>query len=245
MTISLAPLRWAAACLAVALAAPASVAAAPVNDGGVSAPSSVGPPALVGGTASVALPATSSPNTLQPPPALYGSVALVRGRLAAAAGQPVTLAMFGARRGWFAIATGRADADGSFVLGWRPRHLGRFLLRASRAGRPAASDPVAAIEVYRPVVATWFGPGSYGSRTACGQILTPDLIGVAHRSLPCGTMVDIVYDGQTMTVPVIDRGPYASGVSYDLTTATAAALGVSDTVRIGALAIRPGAPPAA
>ena len=237
MTISLAPLCRAAACLAVALAAPASALAA--QDGGTTAPAAAGPPAPVGGTAATA----SGPDTLQPPPAMVGSVTLVRGHLTAgAAGRPVSLAMFDAHRGWLAIGTGRADAAGGFVVGWRPRHLGRFLLRASLAGRPSPSDPVAAIEVYRSVVATWFGPGSYGSRTACGQILTPQLIGVAHRTLPCGTMVDITYGGQTISVPVVDRGPYASGVSYDLTTATAAALGVSDTVRIGALAIRPGAP---
>ncbi len=240
MTISFAPLHWAAACLAVALAAPAGALA--MTGGGATAPTSARPPSIAGGAAPAA---ASSPDTLAPPPVLLGSVGLVRGRLTAgAAGRPVSLTMFDAHHGWVAIAAGRADAGGGFVIGWRPRHVGRFLLRASLAGRPASSDPVAAIEIYRPVIATWFGPGSYGSRTACGQILTPELIGVAHRSLPCGTMIDIVYNGQTISVPVVDRGPYADGVSYDLTTATAAALGVSDTVRIGVLAIRPVAPAA-
>jgi hypothetical protein len=231
------------ACLAAILAAPA-LADARAATGGASAPSTTGDPALVGAaapTGAVATPARTGPDTLAPPPAMFGSVTLIPGRLtAAAAGRPVTLSLLDPVRGFVVVATGRADAAGGFALRWRARHLGRFLLRASLAGHPATSDPVAAIEVYRSVVATWFGPGSYGSRTACGQILTSTLLGVAHRSLPCGTMVDIVYGDQTISVPVVDRGPYASGVSLDLTTATATALGIADTVRLGALAVHSG-----
>ncbi len=38
-------------------------------------------------------------------------------------------------------------------------------------------------------IATWFGPGFYGKQTACGQTLTPGVVGVANRTLPCGTLV--------------------------------------------------------
>src|SRR5947208_2000480 len=70
----------------------------------------------------------------------------------------------------------------------------------------APSRPVSAI---KPVaLATWFGPGFYGQRTACGQTLTPAVVGVANRTLPCGTLVRFGYKGRTATVPVIDRGPY-------------------------------------
>ena len=153
----------------------------------------------------------------------------------AAAG--VGLYVFDAHRGWLAVARARTDPAGNFAFSWRPLRIGRFLLRASLAARPATTDPIAGIEVYRSVIATYFGPGSYGTRTACGEILTPQLVGVAHPKLPCGTMVDILYGGQTISVPVVDRGPYANGAAYDLTMATAQALGVSETVRIGALAI--------
>jgi rare lipoprotein A (peptidoglycan hydrolase) len=80
-------------------------------------------------------------------------------------------------------------------------------------------------------IATWFGPGFYGQKTACGQVLTPEVIGVAHRTLPCGTLVRVSYAGRTITVPVLDRGPY-SFADWDLTAGAARALGVSDTVRI-------------
>jgi rare lipoprotein A (peptidoglycan hydrolase) len=55
---------------------------------------------------------------------------------------------------------------------------------------------------------TWYGPGFYGNRTACGQRYTRTIRGVAHRSLPCGTMVQFRWRGKVATAPVIDRGPY-------------------------------------
>ena len=53
--------------------------------------------------------------------------------------------------------------------------------------------------------------------TACGKTLTRTLLGVAHRSLPCGTLVTFRSHGVTLTVPVVDRGPYVSGRIFDLT----------------------------
>jgi len=55
---------------------------------------------------------------------------------------------------------------------------------------------------------TWYGPGFYGNRTACGQRYTRYIAGVAHRTLPCGTMVQFRWHGRTAVAPVIDRGPY-------------------------------------
>jgi rare lipoprotein A (peptidoglycan hydrolase) len=65
------------------------------------------------------------------------------------------------------------------------------------------------------------------------------LLGVAHKTLPCGTLVDLYKDGRTVTVPVVDRGPFRRGTSYDLTAATARALGVSATTTIGAVRSAP------
>jgi len=72
--------------------------------------------------------------------------------------------------------------------------------------------------------ATWYGPGLYGRQTACGQLLLPGTIGVAHRSLPCGTTVKLAYHGRSIVTQVIDRGPYSRGNSWDLTHAAASAL---------------------
>jgi rare lipoprotein A (peptidoglycan hydrolase) len=45
-----------------------------------------------------------------------------------------------------------------------------------------------------------------GRHTACGQVMSHALLGVAHRTLPCGTPVAVFFGGKAITVPVIDRG---------------------------------------
>jgi rare lipoprotein A len=73
---------------------------------------------------------------------------------------------------------------------------------------------------------SWYGPGFYGNTTACGQTYTRTIHGVAHKSLPCGTMITFrnPANGATITVPVIDRGPYVAGRHWDLSAATCTAL---------------------
>jgi rare lipoprotein A (peptidoglycan hydrolase) len=106
----------------------------------------------------------------------------------------------------------------------------------SAGAAPAASGstpaPSPVTKVPKTAIATWFGPGFYGQQTACGQTLTPATVGVANRKLPCGTLVKVTFHGQRLTVPVVDRGPYANDADWDLTAAAAEALGIEDTVRI-------------
>jgi hypothetical protein len=64
----------------------------------------------------------------------------------------------------------------------------------------------------------------YGLPIACGGLLQIPQLGVANKTLPCGTMVTFVYGGRAIRVPVIDRGPYIPGRVWDLTGATAVAL---------------------
>ena len=71
---------------------------------------------------------------------------------------------------------------------------------------------------------SWYGPGFYGKRTACGQAMTTSLIGVAHRTLPCGTVVIFRWNGRIVRAPVVDRGPYVSGRIWDMTAGLCAAL---------------------
>jgi len=65
----------------------------------------------------------------------------------------------------------------------------------------------------------------YGLGLACGGLLGVNQIGVAHKTAPCGTLIDFTYNGRTLQVPVVDRGPYIAGREWDLTGATARALG--------------------
>ena len=73
--------------------------------------------------------------------------------------------------------------------------------------------------------ATWYGPGFWGKSTACGTMLTPTTIGVAHKRLPCGTAVTFSYAGRSVTATVIDRGPFHKGYAWDLTKKTAKRVG--------------------
>ena len=74
---------------------------------------------------------------------------------------------------------------------------------------------------------SWYGPGFYGHRTACGDAMTRTLVGVAHRTLPCGTRVTFrnPENGRVVTASVVDRGPYVSGRQWDMTAGLCAALG--------------------
>jgi rare lipoprotein A (peptidoglycan hydrolase) len=116
----------------------------------------------------------------------------------------------------FAVATAQASTGGASAV------------VASDAQAVVASDAQTgggiAFAPMRWAGATWYGPGLYGRQTACGQTLLPHTIGVAHRSLPCGTTVKLAYRGLSVVTRVIDRGPYSSGNSWDLTHAVARAL---------------------
>lgn len=116
----------------------------------------------------------------------------------------------------------RTKADGTFALRWGPERTGSYAVRAygahSRRVRASHSVP-RRLTSYRFAHASYYGPGLYGNGVACGGTLSPGTMGVAHKTLPCGTKVRLRYRGRTVTVPVIDRGPYVAGRDYDLTEA--------------------------
>jgi rare lipoprotein A len=182
-------------------------------------------------------PAPAGASLAVDPGALVNRVTRFRGVLPdIAPGGAVQIQRLDATRGWVAEATTTAGAGGAFVARWRPRVVGRFMVRAvsgSDGARAATAAATAPVTVYRGARATWYGPGLYGRHTACGQVLSHRIMGVAHRTLPCGTPVEIAFAGRTVTVPVIDRGPFTNGAHYDLTSATAQAVGLTETSTIG------------
>jgi rare lipoprotein A (peptidoglycan hydrolase) len=100
-------------------------------------------------------------------------------------------------------------------------------------GGAGASGKDIAFSPMKTAGATWYGPGFYGNRTACGQVLRPGTIGVAHRSLPCGTTVKFAYRGRYLVTRVIDRGPYSRGHAWDLTNGARRLLGFDGSNRVG------------
>lgn len=231
--------RWAMAVFgSVALAVPAAAASA--SDGGAE-PSS-------GGGATYQREADLAAGGIELAVrrgAYVNRTVSVRGDAPQLAGRRIAIEQRGSRRGgWIPVATLEVARDGRFATAWRPARTGRHQLRAvalgaasAGSGGARAASAVREVTVYKPVVATWYGPGFYGNRTACGQRLTTATIGVAHKTLPCGTRVAVTFRGRSAIVPVIDRGPYARGISYDLTGGLAKLLGVTVTSRIGAVAL--------
>jgi rare lipoprotein A len=127
------------------------------------------------------------------------------------------------RRGrWSTVARATTREGGAFTTTYRLRSTGRLALRvriadAAPSASTADSQP---LTVYRRSFASWYGPGFYGRRLACGGRLRYGQIGVAHKRLRCGTRVSLRYRGRTVIAPVIDRGPYIAGREFDLTEAT-------------------------
>lgn len=108
-------------------------------------------------------------------------------------------------------------------------------LRVAAVPIPITAVPAAANGSV--VVASWYGPGFFENRLPCWPWLKanglpiqflPDTWGVAHKSLPCGTMVTLTHGARTVTVPVVDRGPYIAGREFDLSPRVKAELGCSD-----------------
>src|SRR3989449_1145114 len=139
---------------------------------------------------------------------------------------------------WFQFDVVAPPVPGTFRVALRPliegaqwmEDYGVFwvvtVLKAD--GTPPPSPPGPGPVITTTVLASYYGPGLYGNRTACGQTLTTTLQGVAHRTLPCGSAVRLSYAGRSVTVPVVDRGPNVAGREFDLTYATKIALGCPD-----------------
>lgn len=205
-------------------------------------PAAAQDPAVPGGIAA------GSP-TLVAAPAFVGQPLAFAGTLGSgAAGASVAVQLRARGGAWYTVTNAVADADGAFGATWASSVAGRFTARAIATGRAVAASvtpPVTTIAtVFRRATATWYD--LHGRTGACGVRITRATLGVAHKSLPCGSRVDVTYAGRTISVPVIDRGPYARGVSYDLTLAAADALGMTAAgrARVGVLPAGEQTPPA-
>jgi rare lipoprotein A len=159
------------------------------------------------------------------------------------AGQTIEIQRSGHQTNWTweNTVTATVGPDGTFSAVWQTNHIGQFEMRAMASGSSQAQSASLTLPltttVYRPSRATEYGPGFYGKKTACGQRLGKSTIGLANRTLRCGESVAVYYQGRTLVVPVIDRGPYANGADWDLTEATGKALGIKGTAQIDAVSL--------
>jgi rare lipoprotein A len=81
---------------------------------------------------------------------------------------------------------------------------------------PSVPEPT----LFQSGIASTYGEGDgfEGHRTACGQIFHTGVVQIAHKTLPCGTMVRVVdtSTGNSVDARVTDRGPYVAGRVVDL-----------------------------
>ena len=156
---------------------------------------------------------------------LKGNGLAVRGRVRPSGRHRVKVVFRGPGGGVHGVTT---KANGTFAVRWSPNQIGSYAVRAYGVHdrrSTGSKSPARKLTTYRLAGASYYGPGLYGNGVACGGTLMPGTMGVANKTLPCGTMVKLRYHGRTVTVPVIDRGPYVAGRDYDLTTAVKEKLG--------------------
>jgi hypothetical protein len=164
-----------------------------------------------------------------------GRTAVVRGALKPRQSHRIVRLERLAHGRWRQIDADLTSARGRFVLRHRPRGVDTSLVRVrfggDRTARPS-KRVVGRLNVFRPALASWYGPGLYGNALGCGGRLSPGTVGVAHKTLPCGTTVVLRNGRHVVRARVIDRGPYAGGREFDLTAATKYRLGFGSVGRV-------------
>lgn len=104
-----------------------------------------------------------------------------------------------------------------------PKVVNSPLIKNLTTPAPIVHTVIKGAWVYDPET-SFYGPGLFGGGLACGGVLTTATLGVAHKTLPCGTKVAFMWKGKSIIVTVIDRGPYVAGRQWDLTSATCLAV---------------------
>ena len=155
---------------------------------------------------------------------VLGGRTVVTGRLRGASSaerRPRVLLQRRAGAGWTTIARDRTTRSGQFRLRYAPASTGTMSVRVRFSGSAAlrrSSRALGRVNVYRRAFASWYGPGLYGNKLACGGTLSAGTLGVAHKTLPCGTKLTLRHGSRSVRVSVVD-----------LTAATKARLGFGST----------------
>ncbi len=123
--------------------------------------------------------------------------------------------------------TTKTNGSGRFEVDFDPNGIGSYKVEAVAKGDRLAAgskDEAGLVNVYRSSIASWYSGGA----TACGGSVATSGMGVAHKTLPCGTKVKMRHGNNVVTVTVVDRGPFISGREWDLTPQVKSALGCGD-----------------
>jgi rare lipoprotein A len=80
-------------------------------------------------------------------------------------------------------------------------------------------------------LASWYGQGFHGKRTASGEVFNQEQFTAAHRTLPWGSRVKVINlaNGKSVEVRINDRGPFGKGRIIDVSRAAARILGIVES----------------
>jgi rare lipoprotein A len=91
-------------------------------------------------------------------------------------------------------------------------------------------------------IASWYGPGFHGRRTANGERFNTRALTAAHKTLPFNTKVEVknARTGRAVVVRINDRGPFVKGRVIDLSKKAAEVVGISGIARVSLATRRAG-----
>ncbi|QEP99986.1 septal ring lytic transglycosylase RlpA family protein [Thermosynechococcus sp. CL-1] len=122
----------------------------------------------------------------------------------------------------------RNDENALRITNLIRRQLGNAPALTSVEGSPNTVVAMGPIRMQLTGIASWYGPGFHGARTANGERFDQDALTAAHRTLPFGTRVRVtnLQNGRSVVVRINDRGPFTGGREIDLSRGAAAAIGL-------------------
>jgi rare lipoprotein A len=103
----------------------------------------------------------------------------------------------------------------------------RIALGEKPVSPPSMFDLKASGRFIAKGVASWYGPGFHGRKSADGSRFNMNHMTAAHKTLPFGTKVKVTNErnGKSCVVKITDRGPYSHHRVIDLSKAAAQAIG--------------------
>jgi hypothetical protein len=95
----------------------------------------------------------------------------------------------------------------------------------SRLGDDSDAAPPTAVAGWEAATVSVFEPAP--EPTACGVTVTAETLGIAHPVLPCGAKLLVEHQGRQARADIVERGPVAAGLAFELSPALAQAVGVT------------------